>query len=168
MVLENCFEWSLPVIIFLPVLHMFVCYAQLSRLIGYLRMNHTSELCINVSLSLLLMACSDGPNDNACFNYSKSVREMLGQMVGGKRRRNDNTSYGPCPPGRWSDVWGQITRNLYVMCVTYMCSWWFVCVCTETYTLCLCCVFLGTMVFKAHMHKTPKNGKHCGQYCIKV
>lgn len=50
-VLENCFEWSLPIFIFLPVLHMFVCYAQLSRLISYLRMNHTSELCINVSLS---------------------------------------------------------------------------------------------------------------------
>lgn len=64
----------------------------------------------------------------ACSNYSKSVRETLGQMVGGKRRRNDNASYRPSPPGSQSDVWGQITCNLYFMCVPDPCSRWFVCV----------------------------------------
>ncbi len=49
-------------------------------------------------------------------------------MVGWKRRRNDNVSYRPSPPGGHSDVWGQITCNLYLMCVLNPCSRWFVCV----------------------------------------
>lgn len=44
----------------------------------------TSELFISLTLSLPLMACSDGPNDNACSNYSKSVGEMLGRWWVGR------------------------------------------------------------------------------------
>lgn len=47
---------------------------------------------------------------------------MLEQMVGGKRRRNDNTSYGPSPPGRETITLGQITCDLHVMSVWYMCG----------------------------------------------
>lgn len=47
---------------------------------------------------------------------------MLEQMVGGKRRRNDNASYGPSPPGSKTNALGQITCDLNVMSVLYMCG----------------------------------------------
>lgn len=45
---------------------------------------------------------------------------MLGHIVGGKRMRNDNTSYGLSPPG--SQIEYDATSHMYVMCVPYMCG----------------------------------------------
>lgn len=101
----------------------------------------TFEPLINISLSLPLMARSDGPNDNACSNYSKSAGGMLGRWWVG--RGGEMTIHPMDLPLLATDLMSGAKSHitLYVMCVPYMCSQWVIYVCVQEHTHHTCCVF---------------------------